>query len=226
MTIGVWDVVTALALLVVFLVLSRYVHSARLRDWAALPTVRTRRHLAEVEDQIALDAQVVEEAYGAATGSREQPDEAAHLLRCAFDLIQATQTDRIQRLKLMAQFARMSAAIMVAPPVRVARFKLREIRSLAAVGWVLHQFLVSPTERFLARLRVLAWGFWLALRSLRGARDRVSANPQVEASWGRFETALGDWRELDKEHAFAVRHLLMSLSAEPATAAHAPVKQP
>ena len=56
-----WAIVAAGASLVVFLVLSRYMHSARLRDWAALPTVRTRRHLAEVEDQIALDAQVVED---------------------------------------------------------------------------------------------------------------------------------------------------------------------
>jgi hypothetical protein len=221
-----WVLVTAGASLVVFLVLSRYMHSARLRDWQALPTVRTRRHLAEVEEQIALDAQVVDEAYGAAAGSREQPDEAAHLLRCAFDLIQATQADRLQRLKMMAQFARMSAAILVAPPVRPARFKLREVRSIAALGWVLHQLLVSPTERFLARLRVLAWGFWLALRSLRGARDSVSAAPGVEASWARFETALGDWRSLDQEHAFAVRHLLLSLSAEPGVVAPAAVDRP
>jgi hypothetical protein len=218
-----WAIVAAGASLVVFLVLSRYMHSARVRDWQALPTVRTRRYLAEVEDQIALDAQVVEEAYGAAAGSRDQPDEAAHLLRCAFDLIQATQVDRLQRLKLMMQFARMSAAILVAPPVRPARFKLREVRSIAALGWLLHQVLVSPTERFLARLRVLAWGFWLALRSLRGARDEVTTNPAVETNWSRFETALGDWRTLDQEHAFAVRHLLLSLSAEPGAVAPAPV---
>jgi hypothetical protein len=221
-----WTLVPAAASLIVFLVLARYMHGARLRDWAALPTVRTRRHLSEVESQIALDAATVEEAYGAAAASRSEPDEAAHLLRCAFELIQATQQDRIQRLKMMAQFARMSAAILVAPPVRPARFKLREIRSLAALGWVLHQLLVSPTERFLARLRVLAWGFWLALRSLRGARDQVSAAPTVEASWARFETALGDWRALDEEHAFAVRHLLMSLSAEPGAVAPAAVNRP
>jgi hypothetical protein len=221
-----WAIVAAGASLVIVLVLSRYMHSARVRDWQALPTVRTRRHLAEVEQQIALDSQVLEEAYGAAAGSRQTPDEAAHLLRCAFDLIQHTQEDRIKRLKMMAQFARMSAAILVAPPVRPARFKLREIRSIAALGWVLHQFLVSPTERFLARLRVLAWGFWLALRSLRGARDQVSAAPAVEASWKRFETALGDWRTLDQEHAFAVRHLLLSLSAEPGVVAPAAVDRP
>jgi hypothetical protein len=219
----IWVLVTAGASLAVFLVLSRYLHSARVRDWQALPTVRTRRHLAEVEGQIALDAQVVEEAYGAAAGSRSQPDEAAHLLRCAFDLIQATQQDRLQRLRMMAQFARMSAAILVAPPVRPLRFRLREVRSVAAVGWLLHQLLVSPTERFLARLRVLAWGFWLALRSLRGARDQVSAAPTVESSWARFETALGDWRVLDEEHAVAVRHLLLSLSAEPGAVAPAAV---
>lgn len=218
-----WMIVPAVASLVVFLVLSRYMHSARLRDWAALPTVRTRRHLSEVEGQIALDAATVEEAYGAAASSRAQPDEAAHLLRCAFELIQATQQDRIQRLKMMAQFARMSAAILVAPPVRPTRFRLREVRSLAAVGWLLHQLLVSPTERFLARLRVLAWGFWLALRSLRGARDGVTATPTAEASWSRFETALGDWRALDEEHAYAVRHLLLSLSAEPGAVAPAAV---
>jgi hypothetical protein len=222
----IWVGVTAGASLVVFLVLSRYMHSARLRDWAALPTVRTRRHLSEVESQIALDAATVDEAYGAAAASRSQPDEAAHLLRCAFDLIQATQQDRLQRLKMMAQFARMSAAILVAPPVRASRFKLRELRSLAAVGWLLHQVLVSPTERFLARLRVLAWGFWLALRSLRGARDRVTVAPAVEASWARFDTALGDWRALDQEHAFAVRHLLLSLSAEPGAVAPAAVNNP
>lgn len=221
-----WAIVAAVGSLVVFLVLSRYMHSSRVRDWQALPTVRTRRHLAEVESQIALDAQVVEEAYGAAAGLRDEPDEAAHLLRCAFDLIQATQADRLQRLRLMAQFARMSAAMLVAPPVAPARFRLREVRSVAALGWLLHQVLVSPTERFLARLKVLAWGFWLALRSLRGARDRVSANPQMEASWSRFELALGDWRALDVEHAVAVRHLLLSLSAEPGAVAPAPVNRP
>jgi hypothetical protein len=219
----IWVLLTAGASLVVVLVLSRYLHSARVRDWQALPTVRTRRHLSEVEGQIALDAQVVEEAYGAAAGSRSQPDEAAHLLRCAFDLIQATQQDRLQRLRMMAQFARMSAAILVAPPVRPLRFRLREVRSVAAVGWLLHQLLVSPTERFLARLRVLGWGFWLALRSLRGARDQVSAAPTVQSSWARFETALGDWRVLDEEHAIAVRHLLLSLSAEPGAVAPAAV---
>ena len=159
-----WLILTGVGSLAVVLVLSRYMHSSRVRDWTALPTVRTRRHLAEVEQQIALDAAVVGEAYDAAASSRDQPEDAARLLRCAFEVIQATQQDRLQRLKMMAQFARMSAAMMVAPPVRPARFKLREIRSVAALGWVLHQFLVSPTERFLSRLRVLAWGFWLALR--------------------------------------------------------------
>jgi hypothetical protein len=220
-----WAIVTGIGSLAVFLVLSRYMHSARVRDWTALPTVRTRRHLAEVEEQIALDASVVDEAYGAAAASRDQPEDAAHLLRCAFDVIQATQQDRLQRLKMMAQFARMSAAMMVAPPVRPARFQLREIRSVAALGWVLHQFLVSPTERFLSRLRVLGWGFWLALRSLRGARDRVTLAPEAAAHWERFGTALGDWRSLDEEHAFAVRHLLLSLSAEPGAAVPAAVKR-
>ena len=90
---------------------------------------------------------------------------------------------------------------------------------------MLHQFLVSPTERFLARLRVLAWGFWLALRSLRGARDQVSSRPGGRAL-GAVRTALGDWRSLDQEHAFAVRHLLLSLSAEPGAPAPAAVKRP
>lgn len=218
-------IITAIGSLAVVLVLSRYMHSSRVRDWQALPTVRTRRHLAEVEQQIALDAAVVGEAYDAAASSRDAPEDAAHLLRCAFDVIQATQQDRLQRLKMMAQFARMSAAMMTAPPVRPARFKLREIRSVAALGWVLHQFLVSPTERFLSRLRVLAWGFWLALRSLRGARDRVTLAPEAAAHWERFGTALSDWRSLDEEHAFAVRHLLLSLSAEPGAPVPVPAKR-
>ena len=220
-----WLLLTAIGSLAVVLVLSRYMHSSRVKDWQALPTVRTRRHLAEVEEQIALDAAVVGEAYDAAAASRDQPEDAARLLRCAFDVIQATQMDRLQRLKMMAQFARMSAAMMVAPPVRPARFKLREIRSVAALGWVLHQFLVSPTERFLSRLRVLAWGFWLALRSLRGARDQVTLAPEAAAHWERFGTALSDWRSLDEEHAFAVRHLLLSLSAEQGAPVPVPVKR-
>jgi hypothetical protein len=220
-----WIIVTAVGSLAVFLVLSRYMHSSRVKDRTALPTVRTRRHLAEVEEQIALDAAVVGEAYDAAAASRDQPEDAARLLRCAFDVIQATQLDRLQRLKMMAQFARMSAAMMAAPPVRPARFQLREIRSVAALGWVLHQFLVSPTERFLSRLRVLAWGFWLALRSLRGARDQVTLAPEAAAHWERFGTALSDWRSLDEEHAFAVRHLLLSLSAEQGAPVPVPVKR-
>lgn len=220
-----WLVLTIIGSLAVVLVLSRYMHGARVKDWQALPTVRTRRHLAEVEQQIALDVQVVDEAFSAAQALRDQPEDAAHLLRCAFDVIQATQQDRLLRLKMMAQFARMSAAMLAAPPVRPARFKLREIRSVAALGWVLHQFLVSPTERFLSRLRVLAWGFWLALRSLRGARDQVTLAPEAAAHWERFGTALGDWRTLDEEHAHAVRHLLLSLSAEPGAPVPVPVKR-
>jgi hypothetical protein len=220
-----WIFVTVVGSLAVVLVLSRYMHGARVKDWQALPTVRTRRHLAEVEGQIALDVAVVDEAFSAAQALRDVPEDAAHLLRCAFDVIQATQQDRLQRLKMMAQFARMSAAMMTAPPVRPAQFQLREIRSVAALGWVLHQFLVSPTERFLSRLRVLAWGFWLALRSLRGARDRVTLAPEAAAHWDRFGTALSDWRSLDEEHAFAVRHLLLSLSAEPGAAVPAAVKR-
>lgn len=220
-----WLILSVAGSLAVVLVLSRYMHGARVKDWQALPTVRTRRHLAEVEQQIALDAAVVDEAFSAAQALRDVPEDGAHLLRIAFDLIQATQQDRVQRLKLMAQFARMSAAILVAPPVRPARFHLREIRSVAALGWVLHQFLVSPTERFLARLRVLGWGFWLALRSLRGARDQVTLAPETAAHWDRFRTALGDWRSLDEEHAFAVRHLLLSLSAEPGAPVPAAVKR-
>ena len=66
----------------------------------------------------------------------------------------------------MANFSRMVSAMAPVTPLRPRDFRLSQIASLAYLNGVLHQFLVSTSERFRLKVYILGQSFDLGTRFL------------------------------------------------------------
>jgi hypothetical protein len=103
----------------------------------------------------------------------------------------------------------MAAAIAPQPPLLPRDFRLAELRTVAGLAQVVHQFLVGSIERFVLKTRMIAFGFGLALRAMRRAKRRE----ELQIALSRFDAAKDDWKTLDAEHVKAVRALIVSVAA-------------
>lgn len=206
----------AVALLVVSLALGRhYHHGSRLVEWRELLDDAATRSLAMVSVRSDMDRTLVEDAMqGAREARRVAGDDVAELLALASFVIQDATTNRMMRLRGMAQATRMAMAIYPLPAVTPARFQGRRLSLLAAAAAALHVALVAPAERYLVRLRLLMVGFWLTARMVRRGAVAAAAEPSADYLWSRLERALADWQALDEEHVESFRALLLSLTAE------------
>jgi len=216
MTFLIWTLLAA-ALLIVCLVLGRYSQAARIREWHWVLTPDGRRAATNLALHAELDAAMADDAYAGAWRARTRADlaEAARLLALAFSVVQEATPSRLLRLRQMAKCARMAIAILPMPGLRPSGFRLRSLATLAGFGLFVHQLLVSPSERFLLRLKLLALGFRMAVRSMRSSERTVGRQEGASAAWAKFEKGLADWKVLDAEHVESFRALMMSLTAHP-----------
>jgi hypothetical protein len=199
--------------LVVCVVLGRYRHQDTVKRWEMLLTPEGERNVDLLAHQAEADGWMVRDSFSAATEALERTeyDEARRLLALSYECVSEATPDRIRRLKAMAVCCRMAAALIPPTPPGPAPYRLREVRTLEAAAAVAHHVLVSPTERFVLRCRVLAAGFGLTVRAL--ARAVPAASALQPAGWRSFENGVADWQTLDGEHVRAFRALIASVSA-------------
>ncbi len=201
---------------VLFLFGRRNERSVR-RDWQLLLTPRGenvyRTIEGRVENEMALANLTYEEAFSIRQlGSVE---EAKHLLDVGYRVIERFSPNMLQLLATMARFSRMVSAMAPVTPLRPRDFRLTELASLAYLNGLIHQFLVSTSERFRLRVYILGQSFGLATRSLlRSTRRIVADEPEAEREWEQVDAVRQDFDTLTRDSLDTLRVLLTSLAAE------------
>ena len=213
-----WMIGAAVAscFVVLFLFGRRNERSVR-RDWQLLLTPRGnnvyRTIEGRVEGEMALANLTYEEAFSVrALGS---VDEAKHLLDVGYRVIERFSPSMLQLLTTMARFSRMVSAMAPVTPLRPKDFRLTELASLAYLNGLIHQFLVSTSERFRLRIYILGQSFGLATRSLLRSTERIAADdPEAEREWEQVDAIRQDFDTLTRDSLDTLRVLLTTLAAE------------
>ena len=203
--------------LVVLYLFGRRNERAVRRDWEMLLTPKGEQVYRTLEDRVNSQIQLADLTYEEAFAVRElgSVEEAKHLLDVGFRVIEQFAPNMLKLLGAMATFSRMVSAIAPVKPLRPQSFRLAQIASLADLNQVLHQFLVSTSERFRLRIYVLGRGFGLATRFLLQATRRIgSGDPEADREWEQIQAIRSDFQTLTDESLASLRALLTSLAAE------------
>lgn len=209
--------VSTLGMLVMLFLLGRRNERAVRRDWELLLTPRGERVYRNVERRVQAERELATLPCDEAITVHElgSVDEAIRLLDAGYRAIEHFAPDMLRLLGAMATYSRMVAAMAPAPPLNPRRFRLAQIVSLTALGRLLHEFLVSTTERFRLRVYILAQSFSVALRFLVRSRGRiVERQPESEREWEQIKAIRHDIEVLTDESLESLRVLLTSLAAE------------
>jgi hypothetical protein len=205
----------AIAATLVVVVLGRFDREKALRRWDFVLSGRAQKAAETLQAKLDGDTGMAGHAYELALERRAtlSYDEAVRLLAIAAGTLEDAAEDRRRRLRALSVYARMAEAIVPVPPVAAARFRLPEMRSLAAIGQWLHELLMSYRERFMFRLAVIGVGLRLVLRAIRGSRTRAAATPAHPEPFETFGDSLHDFRALDFEQVESLKQLLRSAAA-------------
>ncbi len=214
-----WWMIGASALggLVVLLLLGRRNEQLVRRDWELLLTPKGQKLYASVESRVQSELALANVAYDEAFEVRQlgSVEEAIHLIDVGSRVIEKFAPNMLRLLAAMATFSRMVSAMAPVAPLRPTDFRLSQLASLAYLNRVLHQFLVSTSERFRLRVYILGRGVGLATRYLVETTGRIARGEgEAEKEWRQIEAIRDDFQTLTDESLASLRVLLTSLAAE------------
>ncbi len=201
---------------VLFLFGRRNERSVR-RDWQLLLTPRGESVYRTIEGRAESEMALANLTYDEAFSVKElgSVEEAKHLLDVGYRVIERFSPSMLQLLATMARFSRMVSAMAPVTPLRPRDFRLTELASLAYLNGLVHQFLVSTSERFRLRVYILGQSFGLATRSLLRSTQRIVADePEAEREWEQVDAIRQDFDTLTRDSLDTLRVLLTSLAAE------------
>jgi hypothetical protein len=187
------------------------------RDWELLLTPRGEKLYHNIRSRVSSEMALADMTYAEAFAVRElgSVDEAKHLLDVGYRVIAQFSPNMLKLLAAMATFSRMVSAMAPVTPLRARDFELPQIVSLAYLNSVLHQFLVSTSERYRLRLYILGRSFALGSRFLfESTRRIVAGEPEDEKDWAQIQTIRHDFQALTSESLDSLKVLLTSLAAE------------
>jgi hypothetical protein len=173
-----------------------------------------RRHVGDLEAQVALTALMADDTLLAARKAHDKVDiaEARRLLDLAYGVITTALPDRMARIEAMSKCCRMLAAVAPLPPLLPRDFRMREMVALGTAANVIHQLLAGMQERFQWACMILGWGYRLVLRGATQANDALQRDAHAAAQWARFAASIDDFKTLDTHHVRAFSALLASLA--------------
>ena len=205
--------------LVVLFLLARRNERAVRDDWEALLTPKGDKVYRSMEGNIRAELGLAELTFEHAEAYRElgTVDEAIRLLDVGYKVIEKFSPSMLRLLAAMATFSRMVSAIAPVQPLRPRDFKLVQIASLAYLNGMLHQFLVSASERFRLKLYILGRSFGLASRYLlKSIRTIGSPASQAEKDreWEQITAIRADFQSLTDESLDSLRLLLTAMARE------------
>ncbi len=187
------------------------------RDWQLLLTPRGESVYRTIEGRAESEMALANLSYDEAFSVKElgSVEEAKHLLDVGYRVIERFSPSMLQLLATMARFSRMVSAMAPVTPLRPRDFRLTELASLAYLNGLVHQFLVSTSERFRLRVYILGQSFGLATRSLLRSTQRIVADePEAEREWEQVDAIRQDFDTLTRDSLDTLRVLLTSLAAE------------
>jgi hypothetical protein len=214
-----WWLITFSSLggLVVLFLLGRRNEKAVRRDWELLLTPRGEKLYKSISGRVQTQLELADMTYDEAFSVHQlgSVEEAKHLLDVGFRVIEKFAPSMLQLLAAMATFSRMVSAMTPVRPLRPQSFRLPQIVSLAYLNQVVHQFLVSTSERFRLRLYVLGRGFGLATRFLLASTRKISSDaPDQDREWDQIQAIRDDFQTLTSESMESLRVLLTSLATQ------------
>jgi hypothetical protein len=187
------------------------------RDWELLLTPKGEKLYRNIEGRVSSEMALADVTFDEAFAVRElgSVDEAKKLLDVGYRVIEKFSPNMLQLLAAMANFSRMVSAMAPVSPLRPKEFRLTQIVSLAYLNGVLHQFLVSTSERYRLKLYILGRSFALGTRFLLESTERiVRGEPESEREWDQIQAIRHDFQNLTGESLDSLRLLLTSLAAE------------
>lgn len=187
------------------------------RDWELLLTPKGEKLYRNIEGRVHSEMALADVTFDEAFAVRElgSVDEAKKLLDVGYRVIEKFSPNMLQLLAAMANFSRMVSAMAPVSPLRPKEFRLTQIVSLAYLNGVLHQFLVSTSERYRLKLYILGRSFALGTRFLLESTERiVRGEPESEREWDQIQAIRHDFQNLTGESLDSLRLLLTSLAAE------------
>jgi hypothetical protein len=213
-----WTIgLTVVSCLVVLYLFGKRNERAVRRDWEMLLTPKGEQLYRNIEMRLQSEMALAELTFDEAFSVRElgSVDEAQRLLDAGYKVIEKFSPNMLRLLAAMATFSRMVSAMAPVKPLRPADFKLAQLASLAYLNRVLHQFLVSTSERFRLRVYILGRSFALATRFLLRSTERIlRKDPQADREWEQVQFIREDFQALTDESLETLRVLLTSFAAE------------
>jgi hypothetical protein len=187
------------------------------RDWELLLTPRGEKLYRDIRSRMGAEMALADMTYAEAFSVRElgSIEEAKHLLDVGYKVIARFSPNMLKLLAAMATFSRMVSAMAPVAPLRPKDFKLAQIVSLAYLNSLLHQFLVSTSERYRLRIYILGRSFALGTKFLLDSTDRiVKGEPETGRDWDQIQAIRHDFQALTNESLDSLKVLLTSLAAE------------
>jgi hypothetical protein len=201
---------------VLFLVARRNERLVR-RDWEMLLTPRGEKVYGAIESKMRTEYGMADLSFEHALVYRElgTTEEAIRLLDIGYRVIEKFAPDMLRLLAAMATFSRMVSAIAPVKPLRPKDFRLVQVASLAYLNGMLHQFLVSASERYRLKLYILGRSFGLASRFLlRSIENLGSGTAEADKEWDQIEAVRADFQTLTDESLDSLRVLLTAMARE------------
>jgi len=173
--------------------------------------------LLELEDKMSKFIDLVTLTYDEAFSVRElgSIEEAKHLLDVGYKVIEKFSPSMLRLLAAMSTFSRMVSAMAPIKPLRPQGFRLAQVASLAYLHQLLHNFVVTTSERFRLRVYILGRMVGLATRFLLTSTKRIAeGQPNSEKDWEQIQFIREDFQTLTDESLESLKVLLTSLAAE------------
>jgi hypothetical protein len=205
------------SLLVVLVLVGRRNERLVRRDWEMLLTPRGEKVYGAIESKMRTEYGMADLSFEHALVYRElgTTEEAIRLLDVGYRVIEKFAPDMLRLLAAMATFSRMVSAIAPVRPLRPKDFRLVQVASLAYLNGMLHQFLVSASERYRLKLYILGRSFGLASRFLlRSIQNLGSGTAEADKEWDQIESIRADFQTLTDESLDSLRVLLTAMARE------------
>ena len=206
----------ASCLVVLFLIGRRNERLIR-RDWEMLLTPRGEKVYGAIEGKVRAEIDMADLSFEHALAYRElgTTEEAIRLLDVGYRVIEKFAPDMLRLLAAMATFSRMVSAIAPVQPLRPKNFRLVQVSSLAYLHGMLHQFLVSASERYRLKLYILGRSFGLATRFLLKSIQSLGAGTTAaDREWEQIDAIRADFQTLTDESLDSLRVLLTAMARE------------
>jgi hypothetical protein len=193
----------------------------RLMD--GLITRRGRDTLDELELVVRENRHALESSWSRAGREREagRAERAALRLRRGCEAIEELAPDFLSGVRALRRLARTVSVIVATEPVAVHAFETSRLRGLAALGRVVHEFLLTGRQKVRLRLLVCASAFRIALRQLGRVTVGVTAQPGDERRWTHAGRLVADLGRAGDQAVVAARAIVQALDA--VELGHAPV---